>query len=93
MIDSVAGMMNAPPMPMNAAGEDQLAGVSRTPGERAEAEHHQAELQRAAPAEAVAEAAGGEQQAGEHERVGVDHPLQLAVAWRRGRRRSWGSRR
>ena len=37
-------------------------------------------MQRAAPAEAVAEAAHREQQAREHERVRVDHPLELAVA-------------
>ena len=94
MIDSVAGMMNAPPMPMNAR---VAISCSRAVGERRrqrpDAEHHEAELQRAAPSEPVAEAAGGEQQAREHQRVAVDHPLQLAVAWRGGRARSWGWRR
>ena len=91
MIDSVAGMMNAPPMPMNAAGDDELVRrVDERRRERAEPEHHEPELQRAAPAEPVTEAAGGEQQAREHERVGVDDPLQLAVASRRGRATSVG---
>ncbi len=45
------------------------------------AEDQQAERQRAPAAEAVAERAGGEQQAGEHEHVGVHDPLEL----RRGR--------
>ena len=40
------------------------------------------DLQRRAAAELVAEAAHREQQPGEHERVGVDHPLQLAVRGR-----------
>ena len=80
MIDSVAGMMNAPPMPMSAAGRDQLVGdVDERRQQRAEPEHDHAELQRARAAEAVAEAARGEQQAREHERVRVDHPLELAV--------------
>ena len=80
MIDSVAGMMNAPPMPMNARVAISCSGdVGERRRERAEAEQHEPDLQRAAPAEAVAQAAGGEQQAGEHQRVRVDHPLQLAV--------------
>ena len=80
MIDSVAGMMNAPPMPMNArVAMSWSDGRRERRRERAEPEHDQAELQRAAPAEPVAEAAAGEQQAREHERVRVDHPLQLAV--------------
>ena len=39
----------------------------------------QAERERPVAAEPVTEAARGEQQAGEHERVGVDDPLQLAA--------------
>ena len=41
--------------------------------------HDEAELQRALAAEAVAERAGREQQAGEHERVDGDDPLQLRL--------------
>ena len=94
MIDSVAGMMNAPPMPMNATGEDQLVRrVDECARERPEPEHRHAELQRAAAAEPVTEAAGGEQQAREHERVGVDDPLELAVARVEVVARASGSRR
>ena len=79
MIDSVAGMMNAPPMPMSARVKISVVGRSaRTPTERADAEDGQADGEEAVATEPVAEAAGGEQQAGEHERVGVDDPLQLA---------------
>ena len=80
MIDSVAGMMNAPPMPMNArVAMSWSADARERRRERAEAEDHEPDLQRAAATEPVAQAAGGEEQAGEHERVRVDHPLQLAV--------------
>ena len=73
------------------AGGDQLLGaVGERRRERAETEDHEPDLQCTAPAEPVAEAAGGEQQAGEHQRVRVDHPLQLAVASRRGRARCVG---
>ena len=48
--------------------------------QRAEGEHDQAALQGPLAAEAVAEGTGGEEQAGEDQRVGVDHPLQLGVA-------------
>ena len=80
MIDSVDGMMNAPPMPISAAGGDQhrRPTSANADSDRADAEHGEAEGEEAVAAEAVAEAAGGEQQAGEHERVGVDDPLQLA---------------
>ena len=40
---------------------------------------HEAELQRAQPTEAVAQAPRGQQQPGEHERVRVDDPLELLV--------------
>ena len=58
-------------------GGDQHVGGGGDGGQgRAGAEHQQAEGQRPAAAEAVAERAGGEQQAGEDEHVGVDDPLQ-----------------
>ena len=80
MIDSVAGMMNAPPMPISAR-----VAIS-TLAERRERRQQPSRCRRSTrptarkpvAAEAVAEAAGGEQQAGEDERVGVDDPLQLA---------------
>ena len=41
------------------------------------AEHDEADDEDPLAPVAVAEAAGGEEQAGEHEQVGVDDPLQL----------------
>ncbi len=45
---------------------------------RADEEQGEAGLEGALAAEAVAEGPGGEEEAGEDERVGVDHPLELA---------------
>ena len=80
-IESVAGMMNAAPMPItaraamsastldaNAAAPDEMPNSDEPRGERALA------------AVAIAERSRGEEQAGEHERVGVDDPLQIADA-------------
>ena len=53
--------------------------VVSPPATLASAEHAEAGEQHALATEAVREAAGGEQQGGEHEVVGVDDPLQLAV--------------
>ena len=94
MIESVAGMMNAPPMPMNARvamSWSDVVGERRE--QRAEAEDDEPDLERAPAAEPVTEAAQREQQAGEHERVRVDHPLQLAVRRVELARRASGSRR
>ena len=85
-IDSVDGMTNAAPMPMIARAAMSIAGASASaPSDRAGGEDEQAGLQGALAAEAVAERGGGEQQAGEDQAVGVDDPLHLGVAWRRGR--------
>ena len=80
MIDSVDGMMNAPPMPMSARVRDQHRWPRRrTPTAPSRCRRSASPIGEApVAAEAVAEAAGGEQQAGEHQRVGVDDPLQLA---------------
>ena len=81
MIDSVAGMMNAPPMPMNARVTINWFGVLTSAlASEPTPKIVKPELQRTAPPEAVTQAARGEQQAREHERVRVDHPLELAVA-------------
>ena len=79
MIDSVAGMMNAPPMPIRPRVTISIVG-SLADADSAEPMPNTARPngQEAVAAEAVAEAAGGEQQAGEHQGVGVDDPLQLA---------------
>ena len=61
-------------------GDDQhrrAAGERRQ--RRAHAEHREAEGQALVATEAVTHAAGGEQQPGEHDRVAVDDPLQLAL--------------
>ena len=80
MIDSVAGMMNAPPMPMNARVAIRTFGDPATADSSEPSPNNdEAELQRRAAAEAVAERSRGEQQAREHEGVRVDHPLQLRV--------------
>ena len=94
MIDRVAGMMNAPPMPMKArVAMSWPDDVANADGHRADAEDHEADLEGAAAAEAVAEAAGGEQQAGEDEGVGVDDPLEVADGGVEVRGRSWAGRR
>ncbi len=60
------------------AGRDQPVDAARVGGrERGDAEHREPAQQRAAAPVAVPERAGQEQQPREHERVGVDHPLQL----------------
>ncbi len=62
------------------AGGDELvrrAGHGRQ--DRTQAEDGEARLQGAASTEAVTERAGRQQQTGEDQGVGVDHPLQLAV--------------
>ena len=64
----------------HAARGDQLPGArgeARPPGWRAE--QRQPGEQGALAPDAVGQAAGGEQERGEHEVVGVDDPLQLAV--------------
>ena len=63
-----------------AAGDDQLAGgVGEASGDAGDSEHAQAGEQKSLAAEAVAEAAAGQQQRREHQAVGVDDPLQLRV--------------
>ena len=77
--ESVAGMMNAAPAPMTARRGDQRVDAAGVRGRRrGGAEHRQPGEQRAPAPVAVAERAGQQQQPGEHERVRVDDPLQLA---------------
>ena len=67
--------------PHQGAGRDELAGALGVRGEqRRQAEQHQTDHQEALAAGAVAEHPEGEQQPGEDQRVGVDGPLQLALA-------------
>ena len=77
--DNVEGMMKAPPMPMSdrvamSAGADVANELSRLPRPKM----LKSDDEGAVAAEAVAEAAGGEEEPGEHDRVRVDDPLQLA---------------
>src|SRR5262249_14685876 len=68
-----------PTDPHEGSGGDELTGRGRhRRQQRSEPEHGQPDLQRAPPAETVTEAASRQQQPREHERVRVDHPLQLA---------------
>ena len=80
-IDSVAGMMNAPPTPMSARVSDEHVRRSVANADSTEPmpKTTSPKVRRLVAAEAVTEAARREQQAGEHERVGVDDPLQLAA--------------
>ena len=60
-------------------GDHLVGGVGHRRGDRTEQEQHHAGLQHELAAESVADRAGGEQHAGEHQAVGVDHPLQRAA--------------
>ena len=91
-IESVDGMMNAPPMPISARITIRSSGVvaSAEPSEP-RPKTARPKRQRALAAEAVAERAGGQQHAREHEHVDVDDPLQLRggrveIALERGQR-------
>ena len=80
-IDSVVGMISAPPIPIRA-----LVAISMfADSANAEASEAPPKITRpgdecTAAAEAVAEGAHGEEQSGEDERVRVDDPLELAAA-------------
>jgi hypothetical protein len=60
--------------------------------ERGQAEHDHADHQHPAAAEPVADHPEREQQPGERQRVGVDRPLQLALAGAQARRFRLGDR-
>ena len=78
-MDRVEGITNAAATPITARAVMMVAAVvgSRR-HRRPDEEQHEPGLERSLAAVAVADRAGGEQQAGEHQRVGVDHPLQRA---------------
>ena len=79
-IDSVDGMTNAAPTPMTAREAISRPDVSaNTPSSEPSPKITRPACKRALAAEAVAERGGGEQQAGEHEPVGVDDPLDVGV--------------
>ena len=77
--ERVAGMMNAAPMPIEARVKiSSVAPPARPDSIEPMPKMTSADHQRALATEAVAEAADGEQQPGEHQRVAVDDPLHLA---------------
>ena len=91
-IDSVDGMTKAAPRPITARPRMTPSAVSRKAATRQPARKtSEPDLQRALAAVPVAEGAGGEQEPGEHQGVGVDHPLELRaggveLAGQRGQR-------
>ena len=86
MIERVAGIMNAAPMPWIARPPTSQAWSGARPMAALESgEDDDAEQEHAPPAEDVAQPAAGHQQHGEGERVGVDRPLEATRARRRGR--------
>ena len=77
--DSVAGMMKAAPAPITARQAIRASTfAARRRRRRARGEHGEAGEERAPAPVSVSERAGEQQQPREDERVGVDHPLQLA---------------
>ena len=77
-IDSVVGKMNAPPIPMRPRATISISGeVERDASAENVPNMTSPAVERLLAPEAIAERAGGEQQAGEHDRVRVDDPLQL----------------
>ena len=73
----VANMM-APPTPWTARARLSISGVVDSPQAREDSgEDDQTDGVDAAPTEHVADHAGGEQEGGQGEGVGVDHPLEI----------------
>ena len=67
------------------AGHDQFATGGRERGRQAgQPEDDQAALQRSGAAEPVTQRAHDQQQSGEHDDVGINHPLQLRAGRREG---------
>ena len=80
MIESVAGIMSAAPMPWIARPGDEPRVGLREADERARRrEHPDAEQEDLAPAEDVAEAPAGDEQHAERQRVRADGPLERRV--------------
>ena len=79
MIDNVAGMMNAAPKPCTRSEQDQrVRRIDLRARQRTGPEDDQAEHEAAPSTQAITGVAGDQQEAGEHDRVRVDDPLQLA---------------
>ena len=79
--DSVEGMRVAPKKPSSARPAMSISGLGAEGRQRRRrAESDGAGHEQAATADAVAEAAHGDEQAGQHQRVDVDDPQQLVAA-------------
>ena len=93
-IDSVAGITNAAPTPMTARAPITAPdGARQRREQRCRAEHDQPAVEREPSAVAVTQRTGGEQQAGEHQGVGVDDPLQAARPGVEAPRPGWATPR
>ena len=80
MIESVAGMIDAAPDAHHGAEPDELSGIRcLTRSNCRAAEDEQPDFERSLPTEPISQGARGKEQSGEHERVGVDDPLQLGA--------------
>ena len=79
MMESVEGMISAPPIPITArAAIRVLAESAKAAAIELSAEENQTDVEGELAPEPVPECSHGQQQAGEYEDVGIDHPLQLA---------------
>ena len=79
MIESVAGIMNAAPMPCAARPATSQASLCESPMKALERPKTMTPKRNIAPAaEDVAQAPAGDEQDGEAQRVGVDGPFQAA---------------
>jgi hypothetical protein len=73
MIESVGGKTHEGPQ-----GDELAGGLDERRQHRPDAEGGEPDDQEQPPAVSVGESSGHEEQSGEHQRVGVHHPLQLA---------------
>ena len=78
MIDSATGFNMEPPTACSSPGQDERLDVGgQAAHQRSEGEHDEADLEHPSSAEPVAGRPGQHQQRRQHQRVDVDHPLQL----------------
>ncbi len=79
--DSVVGMIAAAPMPISARSAISWAGsLVSMPRPGSDAEHGEAADEQLAAPEPVTQRSGEQQEAGEHDGVGVDDPGDLGLA-------------
>ena len=94
MTARVVGWTAAPPTPMTARQAISSIGLPlKAASTEPTAKTRQPDEQHLAAADAVADHAPGEEQAGEHEDVGVDRPLELALGGAELALQRWAARR